>query len=213
LFTDHGVKVLFTEYGNREEIPYEYLQPVDSSASAAAAAAAADSSAGKLYTRICIFKVPHIWHCVIMNTMSFYYGLYRYIPSMVVLKSHRSCGLLRLIFTALCSSIVCVAEVRTHIYSAVLPTNSGFIMCFSLYTATGPRKLVVPKAALNEDGTFKIPDNLRLQKDDTEAEKLRKRAKVKVYKNKLYTYYTHYSSTMMLRSSLINDVAPVYFDT
>jgi hypothetical protein len=40
------VKVLFTEYGNREEIPYEYLQPVDSTASAAAAAA--DTSAGML---------------------------------------------------------------------------------------------------------------------------------------------------------------------
>jgi hypothetical protein len=42
--TDNGVKVLFTEYGNREEIPFEYLQQADSSA--AAAAAASDTTAG-----------------------------------------------------------------------------------------------------------------------------------------------------------------------
>eukprot|EP00611_Tribonema_gayanum_P013393 TRINITY_DN242_c0_g1_i1.p2 TRINITY_DN242_c0_g1~~TRINITY_DN242_c0_g1_i1.p2 ORF type:complete len:336 (-),score=85.48 TRINITY_DN242_c0_g1_i1:35-1042(-) len=82
--TEHGYKVLFTQYGNREELPLEYLQqkPAD---------AAADPSGG-----------------------------------------------------------------------------------------AKPR--VLPKSAIAEDGTFKIPDNLRLQSTDTDADKVRKRNKVKALK-------------------------------
>ncbi|CAM9163656.1 unnamed protein product [Chrysoparadoxa australica] len=46
------------------------------------------------------------------------------------------------------------------------------------------RELTVPKAALAEDGSFKIPDNLRLLPTDTNAERETKRRKVKALKSR-----------------------------
>jgi secreted PhoX family phosphatase len=43
-----------------------------------------------------------------------------------------------------------------------------------------PEDREFPKSALNPDGTFCIPDNLRLLPTDTDAEKDKKRRKVKV---------------------------------
>jgi hypothetical protein len=100
--TDHGVKVLFTEYGNREEIPYEYLQPVDSTASAAAAAA--DTSAGMLYVKIYTYlflKILHMFNSWMMNvTMIIIIASTAAASLIYVLTRHRSRGVLQFVSKA-----------------------------------------------------------------------------------------------------------------
>ncbi len=57
---------------------------------------------------------------------------------------------------------------------------NAFIMCdlfpFSLMQAIKP----LPKSALNEDGSFRVPDNLIAQPTDSEQDKEKKKRKIKV---------------------------------
>ncbi len=39
----------------------------------------------------------------------------------------------------------------------------------------------LPKSALNEDGSFRVPDSLVAQPEDTEQEKEKKKRKIKVH--------------------------------
>jgi hypothetical protein len=66
--------------------------------------------------------------------------------------------------------MLCCSAIKSRPFSAVHTTDCP----------TGARQRVLPKAAIAEDGSFQIPDNLRLKPEDTEADKTRKRNKVKV---------------------------------